>query len=67
MAERKSLTVETFKFVLCEKFKKWEGRYEEKLFDQLLNKYCFETDEVDRASLRLELKDLGFFEEGKSY
>jgi hypothetical protein len=64
MAERKELTIEAFRHELGEKFTQWNGKFKIEKFEALLNKYNFDTDEIDRESLRIELKALGFFEGG---
>jgi hypothetical protein len=62
--EKKKLTIEAFQHELGDKFDQWKGNWKEEKFDALLKKYNFEEDEADRESLRIELKNLGFFKGG---
>ena len=65
MEESNELTVDNFQRKLGQNYKIWEGKFKEEIFVELLNKYSFDTDVVNRESLRIQLKDLGFFEQGK--
>jgi hypothetical protein len=62
--EKKELTLEAFQQELGAKFNKWKGNWKEDLFHELLNEYNFEENKFRRESLRIELKELGFFEGG---
>ena len=62
--DKKELTLDSFQQELGENFNKWKGSWKEEKFDSLLNKHNFEQNKIRRESLRIELKQLGFFEGG---
>ena len=62
---KKELTLEAFKREFGDRWNEMKGNWKEEKFDSLLNKYNFEEDEVDREFLRVQLKNLGFFEGSK--